>query len=44
MATISAGILMYRHGADGMSVRLVHPGGRIGATATLAPGQFRKAS
>lgn len=27
MATISAGILMYRHGAAGLTVLLVHPGG-----------------
>lgn len=27
MATISAGILMYRYGATGLSVLLVHPGG-----------------
>ncbi len=27
MATISAGILMYRHSAGGLSVLLVHPGG-----------------
>src|SRR5205814_9017906 len=27
MATMSAGILMYRHADDGLSVLLVHPGG-----------------
>jgi predicted NUDIX family NTP pyrophosphohydrolase len=27
MATISAGILMYRHGVSGLAVLLVHPGG-----------------
>ena len=27
MATMSAGILMYRHGTGGLDVLLVHPGG-----------------
>jgi len=44
MAKKSAGLLLYREGAEGLEVLLCIRVGRFGRVRTTAPGRFPKAS